>query len=113
VRARLGRQGRQGDKGGKPDKINHKLSILWIKSSLSTILPCLPGLAFIENIKNLHLSAGEQGREELKFFPITCQNKFDELSNGIELITQLIFLFPVPCSLSQRVNLILSDYLLD
>jgi hypothetical protein len=33
------------------------LSILWIKSSLSTILPCLPGLAFTENIKNLHLSA--------------------------------------------------------
>ena len=33
------------------------------------------------------------------------------VSNGTELITQLIFLFPVPCSLSQRVNLILSDYL--
>jgi len=33
------------------------LSILWIKSSLSTFLPCLPGLAFTENIKNLHLSA--------------------------------------------------------
>jgi hypothetical protein len=33
------------------------------------------------------------------------------ISNGTQLITQLIFLFPVPCSLSQRVNLILSDYL--
>jgi len=32
------------------------LGILWIKSSLSTIPPCLPGLAFTENIKNLHLS---------------------------------------------------------
>ncbi len=38
------------------NKITHKLSIFWIKSSLSTILPCLPGLAFTENIKNLHLS---------------------------------------------------------
>ena len=35
------------------------------------------------------------------------------IGNGTELITQLIFLFPVPCSLSQRVNLILSDYLKD
>ena len=33
------------------------------------------------------------------------------VSNGTELITQLIFLLNVPCSLSQRVNLILSDYL--
>jgi hypothetical protein len=40
------------------------------------------------------------------------------ISNGTQLITQLIFLFPVPYSLfpvpyslSQRVNLILSDYL--
>jgi hypothetical protein len=40
------------------------LSILWIKSSLSTILPCLPGLAFTENIKNLHLSEGSRGAEE-------------------------------------------------
>jgi hypothetical protein len=39
------------------NKTTHELSILWIKSSLSTILPCLPGLAFTENIKNLHLSA--------------------------------------------------------
>jgi hypothetical protein len=38
------------------NKTTHKLSIFWIKSSLSTILPCLPGLAFTENIKNLHLS---------------------------------------------------------
>jgi hypothetical protein len=56
-------EGRQGHKGGKPDKkgmighkITHKSSILWIKSSLFTIPPCLPGLAFTENIKNLHLS---------------------------------------------------------
>ena len=39
------------------------------------------------------------------------------VSNGTQLITQLIFLFPVPCSLfrcslSQRVNLILFDYLI-
>jgi len=37
--------------------------------------------------------------------------KMPLLSNGTELITQLIFLFAVPCSLSQQVNLILSDYL--
>ena len=43
------------------NKTIHELSILWIKSSLSTILPCLPGLAFTENIKNLHLSEGQGG----------------------------------------------------
>jgi hypothetical protein len=48
------------------NKTTHELSILWIKSSLSTILPCLPGLAFTENIKNLHLSGGaEEGRIEV------------------------------------------------
>jgi hypothetical protein len=36
----------------------------------------------------------------------------NRISNVTELITQLIFLFPVKSSLSQRVNLILSDYLL-
>jgi len=53
MRTRLGRQGRQGDKGGNPykkgiigHKINRSPSILWIKSSLSSILPSLPGLAF-------------------------------------------------------------------
>jgi hypothetical protein len=57
------------------NKTTHELSILWIKSSLSTILPCLPGLAFTENIKNLHLSGlgtGEQG--EIFFFLLTTDN---------------------------------------
>jgi hypothetical protein len=49
------------------NKTTHELSILWIKSSLSTILPCLPGLAFTENIKNLHLS-GEAGEGRIEVF---------------------------------------------
>ena len=44
------RQGRQGDKADKKGmighKTTHKLSILWIKSSLPTIPLSLPGLAF-------------------------------------------------------------------
>jgi hypothetical protein len=55
------------------NKTTHELSILWIKSSLSTILPCLPGLAFTENIKNLHLSGtGDWGLGiEHNLLPIT------------------------------------------